>query len=464
MMQRKRKRKRLRPVYAFVPVDFDIKKCVRPEYYRYEDCVKWLISTIYFRRLMLFTHDTRKAGRPVNLKRKYLERILPCRKHLTHILSDLQSSHAVLCDKKYMRGKKSYGYSLGPLFSTKFRRSTVTNWFLCRNLRQWRRTEITELTDLQKWLRDHLEQIKIDAQAALKGIVADTDEKHNLVENQILTIDQNQIFFHPDKYGRIHTNLTNLQTDIRNYLRVGESTLAEIDIANSQPLFLSLLLRRNIYHPHKYLHTTTLKTARKTDNKTARKTANKTKSIIKSVIKSITKPSPPHSTPLRSTFSKDMRMFITDCQNGLIYERIANRAKRTIKQVKHRVLRVLYCNHRLWDGRRGIALREADPEQARVFRVMDRLYPSVMKFVRRSKDSDYRHLSQRMQRMESYFVFNCVCERIRREYPEMWIATIHDSILCRAEEVEVVRCIMQDEFFKLNASAVLRVKHYTLRT
>ena len=146
--------------------------------------------------------------------------------------------------------------------------------------------------------------------------------------------------------------------------------------------------------------------------------------------------------------------------NGTVYETIAAAANRTIKQVKHRVLRVLYCNHTLWDGRRGKALRDDDPEQALVFQAMDDLYPSVMRFVREVKARDYRLLSQRMQRMESHFIFNCVCDHIRRRYPDMWVATIHDSILCQPEDLKTVKWIMESEFGKLIASAVLRERSY----
>ena len=203
-------------VPVFIPVDFDIARCVRPKYRRYEDCVKWLLHTIYVRRLMLFTHDARRAGKPVNLKKKYLEKMIPCGKHLTDVLHDLISAGAVTCDEKQIGGKKSYGYACGPLFSRHFRRTIITDKCLCRKIARMRQDDAAALTDLQKWLLENLKRVAIDVNAATLSIINEPDDRHNLLSNQIIAIDDGQFFFHVDQFGRIHTNLTNLQTGLRS--------------------------------------------------------------------------------------------------------------------------------------------------------------------------------------------------------------------------------------------------------
>ena len=91
---------------------------------------------------------------------------------------------------------------------------------------------------------------------------------------------------------------------------------------------------------------------------------------------------------------------------------------------------------------------------------MDRLYPDVMSYVREVKRRDYRLLAQRMQRQESSFIFNHVVDYIRNRWPDMWLVTIHDSILCLPEDLRTVRGIMEQKFCNLGTEAVLREERY----
>ena len=43
-------------------------------------------------------------------------------------------------------------------------------------------------------------------------------------------------------YGRVHTNVTNLAEYLRKYISINGQKLYELDIANSQPYFLALLI------------------------------------------------------------------------------------------------------------------------------------------------------------------------------------------------------------------------------
>ena len=55
-------------------------------------------------------------------------------------------------------------------------------------------------------------------------------------------IRQGELWFKVDDYGRIHTNLTNLPKMLRQYLAVDGERLANIDISESQPLFMGLAI------------------------------------------------------------------------------------------------------------------------------------------------------------------------------------------------------------------------------
>lgn len=60
-------------------------------------------------------------------------------------------------------------------------------------------------------------------------------------------INDKHIFYHFDSYGRMHTNYTILKSFIRkNCLLIDDEETCEIDIANSQPLFLTKLIDTNM--------------------------------------------------------------------------------------------------------------------------------------------------------------------------------------------------------------------------
>jgi hypothetical protein len=80
---------------------------------------------------------------------------------------------------------------------------------------------------------------------------------------------------------------------------------------------------------------------------------------------------------------------------------------------------------------------------------------------RRSADNPKPHnrLAKLAQQTEANFlIYGGVCDRIRREEPDCWISTIHDSILVQPEWAEYVRGVMSDEFGKLGVQPRLEVE------
>ena len=83
-------------------------------------------------------------------------------------------------------------------------------------------------------------------------------------------------------------------------------------------------------------------------------------------------------------------------------------------------------------------------------------FPTVMKVIRELKKKDYRHAPQLMQRVESDFMIHRVCGRIKNEYPEMRIITIHDSILSAGANMAIIKKIMEEEFSKMGVFPKLK--------
>jgi len=78
----------------------------------------------------------------------------------------------------------------------------------------------------------------------LDSIIQDQDS-YNKNKYSVQSIADKHIFYHFDNYGRVHTNFTILKSYIRkNCLLINGEETAEIDISNSQPLFLSKLINQ----------------------------------------------------------------------------------------------------------------------------------------------------------------------------------------------------------------------------
>jgi hypothetical protein len=67
-------------------------------------------------------------------------------------------------------------------------------------------------------------------------------------------------------------------------------------------------------------------------------------------------------------------------------------------------------------------------------------------------DRPHGRFAVKAQYEESRFVIYSVCERIRRERPDCWVATVHDSILTPPDTVDCILAVMREEFARLGVA------------
>jgi hypothetical protein len=94
-------------------------------------------------------------------------------------------------------------------------------------------------------LMNDLYDIKIDDEKAYYFLdnTKTSLDIYNRNSYAVDSINNGHIFCHFDNYGRMHTNYTILKSFIRkNCLLMNDEEIHEIDISNSQPLFLSKLI------------------------------------------------------------------------------------------------------------------------------------------------------------------------------------------------------------------------------
>lgn len=176
-----------------------------------------------------------------------------------------------------------------------------------------------------------------------------------------------RIFFKFDEYGRLHTNFTVLKREIRKmFLSIDGEILSEIDLSNSQPLFLGVLMKKEM------------------------------------TISEIIKP--------------EITRYLELVSNGLIYEELINKCDVEGRdEAKLMMYKVLF-------GQNG--------DSKKYNKMFYSVFPTVYKFIKDYKRSknDYKTLSHALQNLESEFIFNKVINHLMETNPEIKLFTVHDSI------------------------------------
>ena len=442
------------PPRCYSPVDFDVAKCLPKKLWRYAEDARYVIGLILWQTLMRFPKQIRKNEDPgVELKSAYLRDTITCKDKYRELLNALEKSGAIRCDHHYQEGRKCFTYRLGDLFSHDYEIYIFRNSRLISSLMRRRRKEVADLTPLHKWLRDKLPMLDIDDMAAMRHL-ANGPHAH-LFALQVMAIrDRSPIRYDQDQYGRVHTVLTNLPSALRQFLRFDGSPLVNLDIANSQPMFLGFLLLHGC---------NTLKSSTGEINGVMDPEKKKLLELLYPY--SIPNQPPPSPTPLRSRIIKVdqvvMDQYLECVFAGKLYETLGTSVGLTREQAKGGVLHALYCDTRKWRTRRE-ALAEEYPETALTFKAYDNVFPGLMQAVDLWKEGDYTRLPKAMQRVESYVMFQRICDRIRGERPETWLATIHDSILCHPRDADYIMSVMVAEFAGIGARPTIKRKDYGL--
>jgi hypothetical protein len=276
-----------------------------------------------------------------------------------------------------------------------------------------------------------VENSKFNMQRALR--------KFNANYANIYRIAESDFYFSVDNnIHRLHTNLTNLKSELRNFITYNGQKLVAVDFVNSQPMISCVLLNKDFY---------------KTTTENRDFTFNH-KNISKQVtnhFSTTTSTSSSSSSPLLPSFmipkveaspnSKGIQNYFSECENGLIYEYIEKELKEqcntevsTRKELKSIVFTTLFTSNRF--------IGQPDAESKRIFRD---LFPEVYEIFAALKKRDRNFLPILLNSIESKLILNCITRRIAEERPNMPIWTIHDSIVCPVGNEDFVASVMQEE-------------------
>ena len=264
--------------------------------------------------------------------------------------------------------------------------------FLERNITEYNNSPIP--IDTKRKIVDDIYHVKIDYDSSfelLKKLKEDGEIDNIKYFKNLLSINgikDNHLFFKFDSYGRFHSNFTILKKDIRkNFLKIDNDEVCELDIKNSQPFFLSLLMK-------KY----------KADWKEL----------------------------------PDVERYFFTVNNGIIYDDIVEKVDsiKTRNDAKLLVYKVLF-------GKNG--------DFKKTSKIFKEIYPNILKFIQNYKENkgDHKVMSHELQRIESDFIFNNVINKIKKKNSKIRIITVHDSIIFPCKYEKEVSKIFYDELNKL---------------
>ena len=225
-----------RKVVLYVPDAFDPEVHLPDDLRHLADYARYLLHRINVGRVHL-----RRGHALVYLKHDYLARYMP-RGRLTRIRDAMEDAGGIAVRKFCMAGELCYGYRLLPPHDQGFSHYRPTTKRLVARIMAWRAKEFREVRlPLHRDLRRFVKAITIDEQAALETVRGNAFERSAQIA-MIRRIADGDFFTVVDRFGRFHTNLTNLKATLRPFLRYRGSPLVNFDIANSQPMVFCLLL------------------------------------------------------------------------------------------------------------------------------------------------------------------------------------------------------------------------------
>jgi hypothetical protein len=298
----------------------------------------------------------------------------------------------------YRKGKSSRIYSLNEkIFTNKISRYKNEDKVLLKKYKK-KIFDTVELTDdeinlispeIKQKLISDLFDVKIEMERSIFFLDILKDKDIDMYNRNLYSVDcinNGHIFYHFDSYGRMHTNYTILRAFIRkNCLLIDGERTSEIDISNSQPLFLTKLI-----------------------NDSKSNWINK----------------------------EEFDLFKELTMNGKYYEyvkHVLNIEERS--DVKEMTYKVLFG--------RNASNSKADKLFKSIFPTIHRFIQLYKK-----ENGDYKVLAYKLQKMESDLIFNKIIRKIMSTNPDIKVITVHDSIVIPKKYKDEVNAIFQTEILK----------------
>ncbi|MCU0473398.1 MAG: hypothetical protein MUC93_08545 [Bacteroidales bacterium] len=383
-----------------------IENSLRPEIKGYStDYLKEIISIVA-------CHVRKDDKEDSPLRAEYLRRLVP---YAEKYLNGLIELEIIQRSPYYIPGQISYRYTFTPDYQSKYISLPVNNAKLIHRIKK-AHSELGK--DAVKLIYGHACQVRYLKQLTLadgwqelvESFKEDTNQ-YNAILASAMRIVNGDIFYSRDATeGRFHSNITNMKRELRQYLRVNNKPLTNIDIKNSQPYLSTIILT----YPSKV--------------------AGLAKNMALSML----------LQSLKVSQNEDVKHYIKLVADGLFYENLMQEFSLTRDETKIQVLRILFAPNRL--PKNGINKKCRLIFKDR-FPTVHRIFSKVRGRDQGTKFENSNRFAILLATIESYLMLDVIMKRIYKELPGTIAITIHDSIMTGilTNDVEAVRKIMADE-------------------
>lgn len=437
------------PTMAFIPKNLNLEIFLKqhPPKFKYNiDKFRYIVSLITaipaFNKEILDNYDFV----PINAK-TLQKKVSDYPKYFDYLIS-----HGIFeTDRHFVPGIKSKGFRFTPKYRVPIKveriKPTVKNKSITKQKEKFKMQK--KYNYLFRWMNpmlqisfnDAVDYLKTELVYNSKADLGKALRKFNATYANIFRINEADFYFSVDSnIHRLHTNLTNLKKEYRNFITYNGQSLVAVDFINSQPLISCVLLHEDFY---KF----TIEGAEREFNFNWYNISNQISQYFN------TNPNISYSLP--STLSpsimvpkneenhtrKGFQKYLTECENGVIYEYIQKELKEQCqievadrKTLKSIVFTTLFTDNKF------IGQPEAEPK-----RLFKYLFPDVYRVFSLLKKGDKRFLPILLQSIESKLMLDYVTRRISDERPDMPIWTIHDSVVCPVGNEKYVANVMKEE-------------------
>ncbi len=373
------------------------------------DCLKEVISIVAI-------HVQKNSG-SAPLKMVYLKKLVPqADKYITGLIS----LGVIEREGQYIPGEISYSYRFTPEYNSKYKTIALDNAKLIRRIKTvWNdlnkeaAKSIRGRSEQRQWLQKLTINSEFETYLHENGY---TVEQFNAALGSATRIRNGDIFYSVDNTSkRFHSNVTNISKDLRQFLRINNEPLINIDVKNCQP-YLSTIILTN-------------------PSKVSWLTENTAFALLLQTLK--------------VSSNEDVKKYIYLVVSGQLYEYMIEAFSGeglTLDrpETKRQILRILFARNRPPKDPVNRLARDIFKTE---FPTVHRIFSKVRGSMKGNKFQNFKRFSILLQRIESYLMLDVVLKRIYRELPGTIAVTIHDSVMTGilTNNVEAVRKIIHEE-------------------
>lgn len=440
----------------YIPENFDLDSLLEnnpPNFKYHRECFLYvihLISDIPTRRKDI-EYDYVPLYSPL-LKRRLGNNY---RKYLDYLVLN----GVLLENSQYMPGKYSRSFMFHTHYQQKVKPVLIHKYTLIKSILKFIDFEYNIDDDSSNFIEDeepleclfkwYNSNLTIDYKEAIRWLdnEFEKDERNFLVNDPIRRYNKRFIpvsKFHRGQFtptldttaGRLHSSLTQLKKELRQFIKYDNQTLVSIDIKNSQPYLSTVLLDINKINQNEI-------------GKRLQAYNPKYKESSKSYLSFlyyVSKIGNPKTKP------KDVGNYIDLVSSGVFYEEFANMLdKRGL--IKDELFLTNESSRREYAKR--VTFRTLfSPNRHKIFseeiKTFNQVFPNVSKVFEFVKSGYKNHnaLSCLLQNFEAKLVLHTACKEISLMFPEAPIFTLHDSIITTERYQNEVQNILNNVLFE----------------